>query len=105
MALSAIFCVSVACRSSTAMIGVSTIAQAADPLKVCFLYVGSKTDGGWTQAHELGRQAKERGLRLYTHNHDAAYAFLLDAGPLDGSGKHASPPRSCTTCVLAVVPL
>ena len=42
--------------ATAAMIGVSTLAHAADPLKVCFLYVGSKTDGGWTQAHELGRQ-------------------------------------------------
>ena len=26
-------------------------------------------------------------MRLYTHNHDAAYSFLLDAGPLDANGK------------------
>ncbi|MCB1418768.1 MAG: BMP family ABC transporter substrate-binding protein [Notoacmeibacter sp.] len=31
-------------------------AQAADKYKACFVYVGSKTDGGWTQAHEAGRQ-------------------------------------------------
>ncbi len=37
--------------------------------------------------NELGRQARKRGLRLYTHNHDAAYSFLLDAGPLDANGK------------------
>jgi sugar phosphate isomerase/epimerase len=37
--------------------------------------------------NELGRQAKERGMRLYTHNHDAAYSFLLDAGPLDANNK------------------
>ncbi|MCR9134479.1 MAG: BMP family ABC transporter substrate-binding protein [Alphaproteobacteria bacterium] len=29
-------------------------AQAAT--KICFVYVGSKTDGGWTQAHDIGRQ-------------------------------------------------
>ena len=29
-------------------------AQAAT--KVCFVYVGSKTDGGWSQAHDIGRQ-------------------------------------------------
>ena len=27
------------------------------------------------------------GLKLYTHNHDAAYNFLLDSGPLDGLGR------------------
>ncbi|HEV7437883.1 MAG TPA: BMP family ABC transporter substrate-binding protein [Pseudorhizobium sp.] len=32
-------------------------AQAQDKTKVCFIYVGSKTDGGWTQAHDIGRQA------------------------------------------------
>jgi basic membrane protein A len=42
--------------ATAAMIGASSAAYAADPLKVCFLYVGSKTDGGWTQAHEIGRQ-------------------------------------------------
>ncbi|MEM6986655.1 MAG: BMP family ABC transporter substrate-binding protein, partial [Pseudomonadota bacterium] len=29
-------------------------AAAAD-FKACFVYVGSKTDGGWTQAHDIGR--------------------------------------------------
>jgi sugar phosphate isomerase/epimerase len=37
--------------------------------------------------NELGRQAKRRGMKLYTHNHDAAYGFLLDEGPLDANGK------------------
>ncbi|GGM22344.1 MULTISPECIES: sugar phosphate isomerase/epimerase family protein [Micromonospora] len=37
--------------------------------------------------NELGRQAKARGMRLYTHNHDAEYSFLLDAGPRDSSGR------------------
>ncbi|MCP4318811.1 MAG: BMP family ABC transporter substrate-binding protein [Hyphomicrobiales bacterium] len=32
----------------------ATAAQAAT--KICFLYVGSKTDGGWTQAHDIGRE-------------------------------------------------
>jgi hypothetical protein len=39
--------------------------------------------------NELGRQAKDRGMKLYTDNHDAAYAFLLDAGPLDANGRPA----------------
>jgi sugar phosphate isomerase/epimerase len=37
--------------------------------------------------NELGRRARRRNLRLYTHNHDAAYSFLLDTGPLDANGK------------------
>ncbi|MFI7611902.1 sugar phosphate isomerase/epimerase family protein [Nonomuraea terrae] len=35
----------------------------------------------------LGAIATEAGLKLYTHNHDAAYAFLLDSGPLDAQGR------------------
>lgn len=31
---------------------------AAD-FKACFVYVGSKTDGGWTQAHDIGRMEAE----------------------------------------------
>lgn len=37
-------------------------AEAADKVKACFVYVGSKTDGGWSQAHELGRQQLEQEL-------------------------------------------
>jgi simple sugar transport system substrate-binding protein len=37
-------------------------AQAADKYKACFVYVGSKTDGGWTQAHEAGRQMVDAEL-------------------------------------------
>ena len=28
--------------------------------KACFVYVGSKTDGGWTQAHDIGRLEAEK---------------------------------------------
>jgi simple sugar transport system substrate-binding protein len=34
-------------------------AAAAD-FKACFVYVGSKTDGGWTQAHDIGRLEAEQ---------------------------------------------
>ncbi len=37
-------------------------AFAQDKIKACFLYVGSKTDGGWTQAHDVGRQLVEMEL-------------------------------------------
>ncbi|WP_182880054.1 MULTISPECIES: sugar phosphate isomerase/epimerase family protein [unclassified Microbispora] len=35
----------------------------------------------------LGQIATEAGLKLYTHNHDVAYSFLLDSGPLDAQGR------------------
>ena len=48
--------------ATAALIGFSASAQAADKLKVCFLYVGSITDGGYTQAHDIGRQKLEAAL-------------------------------------------
>ncbi|MFN7025526.1 MAG: BMP family ABC transporter substrate-binding protein [Pseudorhizobium sp.] len=43
--------------TATLLGGFASGAQAQDKSKVCFIYVGSKTDGGWTQAHDIGRQA------------------------------------------------
>ncbi|TDH39347.1 BMP family ABC transporter substrate-binding protein [Pseudohoeflea suaedae] len=37
-------------------------AFAQDKFKACFIYVGSKTDGGWTQAHDIGRQMVDKEL-------------------------------------------
>jgi simple sugar transport system substrate-binding protein len=37
-------------------------AQAQDPLKVAFVYVGPVGDAGWTYAHEQGRLAMEKAL-------------------------------------------
>ena len=37
-------------------------AFAQDKFKACFVYVGSKTDGGWTQAHDIGRQQADEEL-------------------------------------------
>ena len=42
--------------SAAAIVGVVAPAAAQDATKVCFVHVGSKTDGGWTQAHDIGRQ-------------------------------------------------
>jgi simple sugar transport system substrate-binding protein len=47
--------------ATAALIGFSTTAEAAK-LKVCFLYVGSKTDGGYTQGHDIGRQMVDKEL-------------------------------------------
>ncbi len=46
-----------ALATSAAILGFTASAGAQDKTKVCFIYVGSKTDGGWTQAHDIGRQA------------------------------------------------
>ncbi|MGV2123857.1 BMP family ABC transporter substrate-binding protein [Agrobacterium vitis] len=46
--------------SVATMLSVAGSASAADKTKICFVYVGSKTDGGWTQAHELGRQELQK---------------------------------------------
>jgi sugar phosphate isomerase/epimerase len=37
--------------------------------------------------HALGEIARGAGVALYTHNHDAAYGFLLDGGPPDAQGR------------------
>lgn len=38
-----------------------------------------------------GARAASHGLKLYTHNHQMGYSFLLDSGPLDDAG---NPTRS-----------
>lgn len=52
---------------------------------------GSAYRSDWDAAADkwnaLGKIAHSAGLKLYTHNHDAAYGFLLDGGPLDAQGK------------------
>lgn len=53
----------IALAATAALIsGFSSGAQAQEKKKVCFVYVGSRTDGGWTQANELGRQQLLKAL-------------------------------------------
>ncbi|MDF2373712.1 MAG: BMP family ABC transporter substrate-binding protein [Rhizobiaceae bacterium] len=60
--------------STAAILSVASgAAQAAT--KVCFLYVGSKTDGGWTQAHDIGRQ------ELQNHFGDKVETVFLENVP------------------------
>lgn len=65
-------------------LGMKNIGTGSDP-------TNSPHRSDWDAAaevwNELGRRARARGMRLYTHNHDAAYSFLLDTGPLDANGK------------------
>ncbi|MFV0132692.1 sugar phosphate isomerase/epimerase family protein [Streptomyces sp. HMX87] len=52
---------------------------------------GSSYRADWDVAADkwntLGEIARREGIKLYTHNHDAAYGFLLDGGPLDDQGR------------------
>ena len=68
-----------------ATLGQEFIGTGGDP-------TGSAFKADWDAAIErwniLGAIAKnEFGLGLYTHNHDNAYNFLLDSGPLDDLGR------------------
>jgi sugar phosphate isomerase/epimerase len=55
----------------------------------------SRYPADWDVATEhwnaIGAIARRRGFKLYSHNHDQAYNFLLDRGPLDDQG---NPTRS-----------
>jgi sugar phosphate isomerase/epimerase len=65
-------------------VGLKFIGTGGDP-------TGSNFKADWDAAAErwniLGERAAAAGLKLYTHNHDAAYNFLLDSGPLDALGR------------------
>jgi sugar phosphate isomerase/epimerase len=72
-------------------LGMKNIGTGSDPTNSVYTADWDAAADTW---NDLGRAARKRGLRLYTHNHDAAYGFLLDAGPLDANGK---PTRSSGT--------
>ncbi|MER5840399.1 MULTISPECIES: sugar phosphate isomerase/epimerase family protein [Streptomyces] len=52
---------------------------------------GSSHRADWDVAADkwnaLGAIARREGVKLYTHNHDGAYGFLLDGGPPDDQGR------------------
>jgi len=58
----------VAAFVSSVSCGIAPAAQAAEPLKVAFVYVGPVGDGGWSYQHDLGRLAieKEFGNKIKT---------------------------------------
>ncbi|GAA1761986.1 sugar phosphate isomerase/epimerase family protein [Agromyces humatus] len=66
------------------ILGFGHIGTGGDP-------TGSAYLADWELAAErwniLGERAAGHGLKLYTHNHDIAYSFLLDSGPLDALGR------------------
>jgi basic membrane protein A len=44
------------------MVTVSAAALADEPLKVAFVYLGPRGDGGWTQQHDMGRLGLEKAM-------------------------------------------
>ncbi|MGW3633831.1 sugar phosphate isomerase/epimerase family protein [Streptomyces sp. NPDC005122] len=66
------------------ILGMAHVGTGGDP-------TGSAYRADWDVAADkwnaLGGIARRAGLKLYTHNHDAAYGFLLDGGPLDDQGR------------------
>ncbi|WP_169980254.1 sugar phosphate isomerase/epimerase [Microbispora sp. H10836] len=66
------------------ILGLGHMGTGSDP-------TGSAYKADWDVAADkwntLGQIASEAGLKLYTHNHDVAYSFLLDSGPLDDRGR------------------
>lgn len=66
------------------ILGLGHIGTGSDP-------TGSAFVADWDLAAErwnvYGERAAAHGLKLYTHNHDIAYSFLLDSGPLDAMGR------------------
>jgi sugar phosphate isomerase/epimerase len=73
-----------ACEIAT-ILGMGHVGTGGDP-------TGSNYVADWDAAADrwniLGQRAMSKfGLKLYTHNHDTAYGFLLDSGPLDALGR------------------
>ncbi|MEU6411901.1 sugar phosphate isomerase/epimerase family protein [Microbispora sp. NPDC046933] len=66
------------------ILGMGHVGTGSDP-------TGSAYKADWDVAADkwntLGELATAAGLKLYTHNHDVAYSFLLDSGPLDAQGR------------------
>ena len=69
-------------RSPTSSVW-ATSAPATTPRAARTSPTGSSPPSGGTSS---GSARPRHGLKLYTHNHDIAYSFLLDSGPLDALG-------------------
>ncbi|HEX6955315.1 MAG TPA: sugar phosphate isomerase/epimerase family protein [Agromyces sp.] len=66
------------------ILGFGHIGTGSDPTNSAYLADWQAAADRWNL---LGERAASHGLKLYTHNHDAAYSFLLDSGPLDDLGR------------------
>ena len=83
-----------ALATSAAMLGFAASAGAQDKTKICFIYVGSKTDGGWTQAHDIGRQA------LQDHFGDKIETPFLESVPEGPDAERAIERMARSGCAL-----
>ena len=50
------------CVATALIASMSVAAVAAEPLKVAFVYLGPRGDGGWTQQHDMGRLGLEKAM-------------------------------------------
>src|SRR5271168_1425272 len=50
------------CIATGLMVAAPAAAFAAEPLKVAFVYLGPRGDGGWTQQHDVARQKLEKAM-------------------------------------------
>ncbi|MGX1541313.1 sugar phosphate isomerase/epimerase family protein [Streptomyces adustus] len=66
------------------ILGMAHVGTGGDPTSSAYKADWDVAAEKW---HALGTLARGAGLKLYTHNHDAAYGFLLDGGPLDAQGR------------------
>jgi sugar phosphate isomerase/epimerase len=66
------------------ILGFGHIGTGSDPTGSAYLADWQAAADRWTI---LGARAATHGLKLYTHNHDVAYSFLLDSGPNDAAGR------------------
>ena len=66
------------------ILGFGHIGTGNDPTGSAYLADWELAADRW---NVFGERAASHGLKLYTHNHDIAYSFLLDSGPLDALGR------------------
>ncbi|MFE6508964.1 sugar phosphate isomerase/epimerase family protein [Nocardioides sp. NPDC057767] len=66
------------------ILGMRHIGTGSDPTGSAYLADWQAAADRW---NILGERAAGHGLKLYTHNHDIAYSFLLDSGPNDALGR------------------
>jgi basic membrane protein A len=50
------------CIAGSLLAALPAAAVAAEPLKVAFVYLGPRGDGGWTQQHDMGRLGLEKAM-------------------------------------------
>src|SRR5690349_13992294 len=66
------------------ILGMGHVGTGNDPTSSSYLADWQAAADRW---NFFGERAATHGLKLYTHNHDAAYSFLLDSGPADAQGR------------------